>query len=219
MNPSLAHGFVDSRISALCAKGSIFSSLPVELIRLIQGFLNTICVFNKSFYLGCQAMSMINTQLFIQIMDDGILIRSIDRDFQIIGHHFSHCINNLSSISCCHFVLNNPNSMKWSVGDRLIGDSETLLTSNGYIIGTKCDDFKDYILAGVNYEESSRFTLSNMHESSNFGRYDPKWTSKIPVIANTIGYSSSWQILMQDDMPFLMSNLNSSVVLAPMTPY
>ena len=111
--------------------------------------------------------------------------------------------------------------MKWNVGDRLIGDSDTLLTSNGYVIGTKCNDYEDYIFGKVNYKESSRFTLSDMRESPNFRRYDPKWTSKIPVIANTIGHWSSfpWQILMQNDMPFLMTSLNSSVLLAPMTPY
>lgn len=221
MDSSSAPSFANRLSLALCAKGSIFSSLPVELKRLIQGYLNTICVLNESFYSGCQAMSMINTQLIIQIMENGFLIKSIDSDFQIIGHHFSDCANNLSSISCQYFVLNNPNSLKWNVGDRLIGDSDSLLTSNGYVIGTKSDDYNDYTLSAINYKESSRFTLSDMQESPNFRRYDPKWTSKMPVIANTIGHSSSlpWQILMQDDLPFLMANPFSTVLLAPMTPY
>ena len=221
MHTSLAPMFGNNQNLALCAKGSIFSSLPTELKILIQGYLNTICVLDESFYRGCQAMSMINTKVMIQIMENGFLIRSIDSDFQIIGHHYSYCVNNLSSISCRRFMLNNPDSLKWNVGDRLIGECETLLTSNGYVIGTKCDDDNDYILSAVNYEETSRFTLFNMQESSVFNRYDPKWTSKIPVIANTIGHSSSlpWQILMQDNLPFLMTNLNSTVLLAPMTPY
>lgn len=219
MHTSSAPMFGNNQNLALCAKGSIFSSLPTELKILIQGYLNTICVLNESFYRGCQAMSMINTKVMIQIMENGFLIRSIGSDFQIIGHHYSDCVNNLSSITCRRFMLNNPDSMKWNVGDRLIGESETLLTSNGYVIGTKCDDDNDYILSAVNYEETSRFTLFNMQESSIFHRYDPNWTSKLPVIANTIGYSSSlpWQILMQDNLPFLMTNLNSSVLLAPMT--